>query len=184
MRPPVQAQSAGDQKTASSWKPVLAADEARQVADQRAVRNSVPSAGRSFRSCRSAPPGRRRESLRSVKARSRRRCRSSRSRPAPGGADGHDGGQLGAERRASRTLAMPLVDDREARLAVVDAVLERIRAEQHRERHRHRAEAVERDVRDRGPKRCGRTSATRQARATPEPAEAAARRRLRGRAQP
>jgi hypothetical protein len=39
-------------------------------------------------------------------------------------------------------------------------------------------------VRDRGPKRCGRTSATRQARATPEPAEAAARRRLRGRAQP
>ncbi len=67
------------------------------------------------------------------------------------GADGDHGGQLRAERpRLDDVGDAALVDDREARLAVVDAVLERIGAEQHRQRHRHRAEPIERDVRDRG----------------------------------
>jgi hypothetical protein len=42
------------------------------------------------------------------------------------------------------------LDDGDARARVVDAVLERVGAEQHRERHRHRAEPGERDVGDRG----------------------------------
>ena len=113
-----------------------------------------PSAGRSCRWCRSAPRHRRRcvfaaskrpRSAASARVQSTSPCPSARAdarprSPAPGRAAAR-----------SRTLAMrALVDDREARLAVVDAVLERVGAEQHRQRHRDRAELVERDVRDRG----------------------------------
>ena len=56
----------------------------------------------------------------------------------------------GQARRAAMTLAMAaLVHDRHPRLAVVEPVLERLGAEQHRQRHRHRAELVDRHVRDR-----------------------------------
>jgi hypothetical protein len=68
-----------------------------------------------------------------------------------GGADRDDRGEPRTRRsRLAHVGDAALVDDREKRLAVVDAVLERVGAEQHRQRHRDRAEAVERDVRDRG----------------------------------
>jgi hypothetical protein len=66
-------------------------------------------------------------------------------------ADGHHRRQLRAERpRGDDVGDAAFVDDRQAHLAVVDAVLERVGAEQHRQRHRNRAEAIQRNVRDRG----------------------------------
>ncbi len=56
--------------------------------------------------------------------------------------------QLGRER--AHVVVAAGVDDRDARAAVAQPVLERLGAEQDRERQRYRAELVDREVRDDG----------------------------------
>ena len=70
---------------------------------------------------------------------------------ALGAADRDQRRQLRAERpRLEHVVDAGLVDQSEAGAAVVDAVLERVGAEQHRQRHGDRAQPIERDVRHRG----------------------------------
>jgi hypothetical protein len=134
-------------------EPVLAADEPGQVADQRAVRDQ-----RSLRrSGRSARVDEHRGIVGARRLGSERRPLAA-DEIAPidialprGGADRDDRRKARTQLpRRAHVRDAALVDDRERRLAVADAVLERVGAEQHRERHRDRAEAIERDVRDRG----------------------------------
>jgi hypothetical protein len=161
IRPPVQAQSAGDQNTGSGvgaaaaagdmGKPVLAADEAAEVADQRAVRDQRPLG----RAGGAAGVDQHRGVVGAVATAAKRAdsrasaVRSNPGRRAFGRAD-RDHRAQGRTRWRARPAARrrPLVDDRHLGFAVVQPVLQRLAAEEHRQRHRDRAQAVDRDVRD------------------------------------